>query len=153
MSSTQDPVPQRHLVRLRVRYGETDQMGTFYYARALDWLECGRTEALRACGMPYATMEHQGILLPVVEAHICCHGPARYDDALEVATVISLSGKAKLRFDARVTHHETGALIVTGYTLHAIAGPGGKPMRPPGDLLAALGIGDSSDPSEPPARG
>ena len=131
MSGTHDPATQPHLVHLRVRYGETDQMGTFYYARALDWLECGRTEALRACGMPYATLEHQGILLPVVEAHIGCHGRARYDDALEVRTLISLSGKAKLRFDAEVSLAETRALIVTGYTVHAITNSAGKPIRPP----------------------
>jgi acyl-CoA thioester hydrolase len=144
MSKTDDP---RHLVRLRVRYGETDQMGTFYYARALDWLECGRTEALRACGVPYAKMEHDGILLPVIEAHICCHGRARYDDAIEVRTAITLSGKTKLRFEAEVANEETGALIVSGYTLHAITGSGGRPIRSPGELLAALGIAGSSNES------
>jgi acyl-CoA thioester hydrolase len=143
MSGTEALAPQRHLLRLRVRYGETDQMGTFYYARALDWLECGRTEALRACGMPYATLEHRGILLPVIEAHINCHGPARYDDALEVRTIIALSGKAKLRFDAEVALVETGGLIVSGYTVHAITNSAGKPIRPPQELLAALGIAGS----------
>jgi len=147
MNTTDNSATPRHLIRLRVRYGETDQMGTFYYARALDWLECGRTEALRTCGVPYATMEHQGVLLPVIEAHICCHGRARYDDEIDVRTVISLSGKAKLRFDAEVAHTETGTLIVSGYTLHAITGSGGKPIRPPQELLAALGIVDSSNAS------
>ena len=55
-----------HTTTLRVRYSETDQMGTFYNSRALEWFECGRTEALRALSVPYATMEDRGVLLPVI---------------------------------------------------------------------------------------
>ena len=36
------------VLQLRVRYSETDQMGTFYNSRALEWFECGRTELMRA---------------------------------------------------------------------------------------------------------
>ena len=36
-----------HLVLLRVRYSETDQMGTYYHSRALEWFEWGRSELLR----------------------------------------------------------------------------------------------------------
>ena len=43
-----------NVTHLRVRYGETDQMGTFYNSRALEWFECGRTELLRAIGAAYA---------------------------------------------------------------------------------------------------
>jgi hypothetical protein len=46
-----------NVTRLRVRYSETDQMGTFYNSRALEWFECGRTELLRQLGIPYAQME------------------------------------------------------------------------------------------------
>ena len=46
------------VLQLRVRYSETDQMGTFYNSRALDWFECGRTELLRRkLGMSYAALE------------------------------------------------------------------------------------------------
>ena len=51
-----------YTVQLRVRYGETDQMGTFSHVRALDWFECGRTELLRGIGTPYAEMERRGSL-------------------------------------------------------------------------------------------
>jgi len=36
------------VLQLRVRYSETDQMGTFYHLRALEWFECGQTELMRA---------------------------------------------------------------------------------------------------------
>ena len=37
----------QHEFLIRVRYSETDQMGTFYNSRPLEWFECGRTELFR----------------------------------------------------------------------------------------------------------
>src|SRR5450755_816424 len=49
------------VLQLRVRYSETDQMGTFYNSRALEWFECGRTELMRRnLGMSYAALEARG---------------------------------------------------------------------------------------------
>jgi YbgC/YbaW family acyl-CoA thioester hydrolase len=73
-------------MEFRVRYSETDQMGTFYYSRPLEWFECGRTELLRCLGLPYAEMEQRGVLLPVVEAHVDYLGRARYDDLLRMTS-------------------------------------------------------------------
>lgn len=129
-----------HSFQLRVRYSETDQMGTFYNSRALEWFECGRTELLRAMDMPYAQMEHDGVLLPLVEAHVAYLGRARYDDLLEVVTTGRMSGKARVRFDVSITH-AGGGDVVRGYTVHAVTGPEGKPTRPPTWLTEALASG------------
>ena len=43
-------------LRLRPRYAETDQMGIVYYANYLVWFECGRSEYMRAVGMPYTEL-------------------------------------------------------------------------------------------------
>jgi acyl-CoA thioester hydrolase len=127
------------LIQLRVRYSETDQMGTFYNSRALEWFECGRTELMRRhLGMPYAAMEDKGVFLPLVEAHLEFQGGARYDDLLDVASVAGLSGRARLRFDVQITQHATGEAVVRGYTVHAFVDAGGKPVRPPAWFLDAL---------------
>lgn len=121
----------QHTHHLRVRYSETDQMGTFYNSRALEWFECGRTELLRSIDLPYATMEERGIFLPLVEAHVEFLGRARYDDPLEITTVASPEGRARLRCNVEIVHAETRRPIVRGYTLHAYADRSGKPIRPP----------------------
>lgn len=126
------------VVSLRVRYSETDQMGTYYNCRPLEWFELGRTDFLRAVGMTYAEMERQGVFLPVIEAHLEYRGRARYDDALKIMTTASMVGKARIRFDVRILHADTGAEIVQGYTVHAFADVAGKPIRPPAALLEAL---------------
>jgi acyl-CoA thioester hydrolase len=126
------------LLELRVRYSETDQMGTFYNSRALEWFECGRTEWMRnRTGLSYAGLEAQGVFLPLVEAHLEFLGGARYDDLLEISTSAQFAGRARLRFDVRIHNQTSGNPAVSGYTIHAFTNAERKPIRPP-DWLAAI---------------
>ena len=133
----------RHTTTLRVRYSETDQMGTFYNSRALEWFEVGRTEIMRAHGMPYAQWEKQGYMLPLVEAHLNYRGRARYDDELRLEVEMTMAGRASLRFDVKITQAEGGAAVADGYTVHAIVDAAGRPTRPPmwlKELLAKVAV-------------
>lgn len=126
-------------LQLRVRYSETDQMGTFYNSRALEWFECGRTELMRhKLGFSYAELEAKNVFLPLVEAHLEFLGGARYDDLLDVASKVEISGRARLRFDVRINQNANGKPVVRGYTVHAFADADGKPIRPPAWFLEML---------------
>jgi acyl-CoA thioester hydrolase len=127
------------VLKLRVRYSETDQMGTFYNSRALEWFECGRTEFMRRrLGMSYAELEQKDIFLPLVEAHLEFQGGARYDDLLEITSAVEVSGRAKLRFNVQITQNANGKPVVRGYTVHAFTNAAGKPIRPPVWFLELL---------------
>ena len=127
------------VLRLRVRYSETDQMGTFYNSRALEWFECGRSELVRRrLGMSYAALEDQGVFLPLVEAQLEFQGGARYDDLLEVASTVQMTGRAKLRFEVQIHHAESRKPVVRGCTVHAFTDRQGKPIRPPAWFLEVL---------------
>jgi acyl-CoA thioester hydrolase len=133
----------QHRLELRVRYSETDQLGTFYNSRALEWFECGRTELLRSIGLPYAQMEERGVFLPLVEAHVNYRGRAKYDDLLAITSRLTLAGRASLRFDVEILMAGAGgARVADGYTLHAITDNNGKPMRCPDWLEKALSDGE-----------
>jgi acyl-CoA thioester hydrolase len=129
------PLHCRHTLRFRVRYGETDQMGTFYNSRPLEWFEMGRTECLRQLGLPYAEMEARGVFLPLVEAHLEYTGRARYDDLLEMVTTVGFEGRARLRANEEIVQAASGKLVVRGYTVHAFADRAGKAIRPPAWFL------------------
>jgi acyl-CoA thioester hydrolase len=132
MNATEQRSKLADVLLLRVRYSETDQMGTFYNSRALEWFECGRSELMRnRLGMSYATLETQGVFLPLVEAHLEFRGGARYDDLLRIESRATLSGRARLRFDVEICQNESGAAVVRGYTVHAFMNGQGKPIRPP----------------------
>jgi acyl-CoA thioester hydrolase len=150
------------LLQLRVRYSETDQMGTFYNSRALEWFECARTELMRRrLGMSYTALEARGVFLPLVEAHLEFLGPARYDDLLNIASSVQLSGRARLRFEVQIHQDASGKPVVRGYTVHAFTDRQGKPIRPPVwfiDMLTKAfscpseAESDTTAPSEEPQR-
>ena len=56
--------------KVRVRYGETDQMGFVYYGVFAQYFEIGRVELLRSLGISYKKLEEKGYFLPVVNFEI-----------------------------------------------------------------------------------
>jgi acyl-CoA thioester hydrolase len=75
--------------QIRVRYGETDQMGYMYYGHYASYYEVGRVETIRSLGCTYKDLETvHGILLPVVSLEMRFVRPAFYDDLLTVHTEI-----------------------------------------------------------------
>jgi acyl-CoA thioester hydrolase len=127
-----------HQTTLRVRYSETDQMGTYYNSRALEWFECGRTELLRALRLPYSSLEGRGLFLPLVEAHVEYLGRARYDDLLQLRTSLWWQGRARVRLQVEIIQTATGQPVARGYTVHAFTDRDGKALKPPAWFLSAL---------------
>jgi acyl-CoA thioester hydrolase len=123
--------------RLRVIYGDTDQMGVVYYANYLRYFEYARGEYMRAKGSTYRELEKEGGRLPVVEAHCHYKAPARYDDLLEVGLEVTGLRRVTLTFEYEVRRVGEGRLLCTGKTVHACIGENGKPMRLP-DNFARL---------------
>jgi len=126
----------RHV--LRVRYGDTDQMGFAYYANYLRWFEIGRAEMLRDLGMSYRAVEEAGIQLPVLEAQVRYLEPARYDDAVAIETGIAEVRRASVRFGYRVVREADGRLLAWGHTEHCFLGRDGRPTRPPAALARLM---------------
>jgi acyl-CoA thioester hydrolase len=120
-----------HTLALRVRYSDTDQMGTYYNSRPLEWFECGRTELLRSIDLPYAALEEKGVFLPLIEAHVEYLGRARYDDLLLITTVATFEGRARLRCTVHAVEAQSGRGVVRGYTVHAFTNSNGRAIRPP----------------------
>ena len=99
--------------KLRVRYGETDQMGFVYYGVYAQYYEVGRVELLRSLGISYKEIEAMGFALPVVNLNINYKKPALYDDELTIKTTIKAMPSAKIIFDCE-TFNEAGDLLNTG---------------------------------------
>jgi len=122
---------QQCVFTYRVRYAETDQMGTFYNARALEWFEVGRSELSRKMGVPYGEWENRGIFLPLVEAHVKYRGRARYDDELEMTVSAFRLGAVRIQFSNTVVHVKSRKPVCEGFTIHALVNEDGALVRDP----------------------
>jgi acyl-CoA thioester hydrolase len=125
------------VTRLRVRYGETDQMGFVYHPNYLVWCEIGRTELMRELGFAYADIERRGIRLAVAEASLRYARAALYDDPIRVVTRISAAQSRTVTFDYEV-HRERDdgtELLATARTKLIAIDESGSTRRLPQDLL------------------
>ena len=125
-------------VEVRVRYPEVDRMGVVHHTVHLIWFEIGRTELMRSRGLPYATLEDDGLFLPVIEAACTYRAPARYDDVLTVSTEVTESGPVRVSFSYRVERAADRCLIATGMTRHAAVSRNGRPRRLPAGIRERL---------------
>tara|TARA_B100001250_G_scaffold81365_1_gene67048 strand:+ start:46929 stop:47336 length:408 start_codon:yes stop_codon:yes gene_type:complete len=121
--------------KLRVRYGETDQMSFAYYGVYAQYYEVGRVELLRSIGVSYKQLEDLGFALPVVNFNIHYKKPAFYDDEIAIKTTIRQMPSTKITFDYE-TYNKDGYLLNTGeVTLVFMNKETGRPCMPPKMLM------------------
>ena len=123
---------------IRVWYVDTDQMGIVHHSNYIVYYEMARVEALRAWGMPYADMEAQGIISPILEIGSKYIYPAYFDEVLTVRVIVE--EMPMVRFKVRYElYNEAGTLINTGHTwLGFLNGTTRRPCRAPQYLIEGL---------------
>lgn len=101
--------------QIRVRYGETDQMGYLYYGYYALYYEQGRAEAIRQLGFTYRELEEAGVIMPVVEMNAKYFRPALYDDLVTVKTSLRVLDKEsqQVQFHSEL-YNESGKLLNEG---------------------------------------
>lgn len=128
----------QNTIQLRVRYGETDQMGYCYYGNYAQYLEVGRVEALRSLGMSYKSLEDNGIMLPVLDFSIHYNAPALYDNLLSIETTILKIEGAKLFFTYSIYNEAEKLICTAATTLVFINKATNKPFKAPESFTQLL---------------
>jgi len=124
--------------KIRVRYGETDQMGYVYYGNYPLYYEVARTDMIRKIGWTYGKMEKSGVMMPVVSLNVKYIRPAFYDDELTVKVTVKKCPTTKMEFEYEV-FNEQNKLINTGNTtLVFVNMKTGKPTNPPQEFIEKL---------------
>ena len=116
---------------VRVRYGETDQMGYVYYGVYAMYYEVARVESLRQLGLTYRSIEELGIIMPVLENKSKFLAPARYDELLKIVCLVREKPGIRIKFEYEIFNEEN-KLIHQGETLLVFVDKNTtKPCRPP----------------------
>ena len=117
--------------KIRVRYGETDQMSFVYYGVYAQYYEVGRVELLRSLGISYKEIEEIGYVLPVVNLNINYKKPAYYDDELTIRTTIKELPSAKITFYYEMLNTNNELLNIGEVVLVFVNKETGKPCFAP----------------------
>jgi acyl-CoA thioester hydrolase len=101
--------------KIRVRYGETDQMSFVYYGVYAQYYEVGRVELLRS----------------LVNLNINYKKPAYYDDELTIRTTIKKLPSAKITFYYEMLNAKNELLNIGEVVLVFVNKETGKPCFAP----------------------
>ena len=125
---------------IRVRYGETDQMGVVYHGNYASYFEIARTEWLRNLGITYKELENKGIMLPVISLFFNFIKSAKYDDVLTITVILKKKPLVKIEFDYEI-YNQNKEKISTGNSVLAFLDmKTNKPIKCPDYILDKLEI-------------
>lgn len=126
-----------HRITIRVYYEDTDLAGIVYYANYLKFIERGRTDWLRDLGVEQGILkDREGVVFAVRRVEADYLSPARFDDLLEVETLLHQMTPARIIVDQRVLRDQ--ALLFTARVEIACLRPDGRPTRIPEAVRKAI---------------
>ena len=128
----------KHTTVTRVSYSDTDQMGFMHHSKYACYYENARWQIFRAMNIPYAEIESQNILMPVIDVAFKYLKPAYYDEQLRIVTTVSLKNSVKIRFEYQMFNSKD-ELVNEGYVTTAFVHKDGlKPCHPPKCIAEAF---------------
>jgi acyl-CoA thioester hydrolase len=128
----------QHATKLRVRYGETDQMGYMYYGNYAEFFEVGRVEMLRSLGLTYSGMEASGIMMPVLEMRSKYLKPALYDEEITINVTMEKMPGVRIHFKYELFNEKQELIHVADTLLVFINMKNNRPCLPPQDFIDKL---------------
>ncbi len=126
--------------KLRVRYGETDQMGVVYYGNYALYFEIARTELIRSLGVSYKSLEEDGIMLPVINMNINYRKSALYDDEILLKTRIIGEIDKKISFETVIYNPKNELVCTSTVELIFVDKNKGKVMKCPDEFKEKLAV-------------
>lgn len=121
----------KHTYQSKIYYKDIDQMGIVYYSRYFELFEAARTELLKSIGLGVTEIEKNGTMLPVISAHCNYKVGAKFEEMLQIESIIKELPRSTLRIDYSVFSDRKQILHADGYTIHAFTNTSGKAIRPP----------------------
>ena len=127
-----------HNYQFRVKYPDTDRMGTMHHANYAKYYEAARWELLRSIGVPYSSVEEAGIMCPVIRMNFKFIKTTSYDELLTVKTTLKAMKGVRIWFAYKL-YNEQNEIINTAETELAFVGLNDwKPCTAPNFLLEAI---------------
>lgn len=126
------------VLRIRVRYAETDQMGVVHHRNYFTYFEQARIEMLRAWGMSYADLEKSGVVFAIARVSCALHGAARYDEELEIRAWVKRFTHTRIDHEYEVLRLPERARIAQGESTLVCLDHEGRQQAIPDEVMNLL---------------
>ncbi|HEY8278842.1 MAG TPA: thioesterase family protein [Bdellovibrionota bacterium] len=134
----------------RIPFSETDAMAIVHHSNHARYLERGRIELLRLCGLEYSNLMNRGMQYPVLELQTSFKKPLKFDEVILIETTIAEASRTRLAFSYKIftvpelekpslsQEEFVGTPSVMGMTSHCCVNSEGRPIPAQPDVLARL---------------
>lgn len=127
-----------HHYTFRVKYPDTDKMGTMHHSNYARYYEAARWELLRDIGVSYASIEEAGKMLPVITMKIKFHKTTFYDALLRIDTRLKALKGPRIWFTYKIFNENNELINEAETELAFVSCETWKPCGPPDFLLNAI---------------
>lgn len=124
----------RHHMQVRVYYEDTDFSGFVYHASYLKFIERGRSEFLRICGIGHRELLNadEPLFWAVRNIEITFLRPARIEDAITARTQVAGITGARMFLNQSI--ERSGEMLTQAAVEVCLIGAGGRPRRIPATI-------------------
>lgn len=100
-----------------VRFNEADPLGIVWHGHYIRYFEDGREAFGAKYGLTYLDFYQNGLVVPIVSVDCQFKKPLRYGDTVIVEARYVDAPAAKIRFEYRLLHAQSGDLVATGTSI------------------------------------
>lgn len=97
-----------------VRFNEADPLGIVWHGHYVRYFEDGREAFGAQYGLTYLDFYQNGLVVPIISVDCQFKKPLRYGDRVIVEARYVDDPAAKIQFDYRLLHAQSGDLVATG---------------------------------------
>ena len=111
----------------RANYYETDMMGIVHHSNHIRYFEESRLAFMKSFDCDAKQMEHDGIIIPNVDAYARYFKPVRFDEVVNIEVALTSFNGTKMEY-TYTARKENGDIAATGHTMHCFVRSDFKPI-------------------------
>ena len=113
----------------KINYYETDRMGVVHHSNYIRFLEEVRCNWLESIGLPFATLEENGITIPVLAVNCEYKHHVTFNDVIIIEMVVKEYTGVRMTVQYKIINKNTGDIVLVGETKHCFTNKNLRPIN------------------------
>ena len=113
----------------KINYYETDRMGVVHHSNYIRFLEEARWSWLESKGLPFATLEENGITIPVLAVNCEYKHHVTFNDVIIVEMVVKEYTGVRMTVQYKIINKNTSDIVLVGETKHCFTNKNLRPIN------------------------